>query len=365
MEKIKVAIVGTQGVPAQYGGFETLTENLLGMKNADNIEYTVFCSSKDMPTKMDTYKGANLKYVGLHANGAQSIPYDIVSMLKCLTGYHTILILGVSGCIFMPFLRMLTKSRIVVNIDGLEHRRDKWNKLAKWILRTSEKLAVKFADDIIADNQGIQDYVQETYGKQAHVIAYGGDHVKQDISAEEQQALVESFGVKVNEYALSICRIEPENNIDMILNAFAQTGKTLVMVGNFHNNVYSRNVKESFSKFDNLHLIDACYDLRKLYALRNNSQFYVHGHSAGGTNPSLVEAMFFGRPIVAYGVCYNRYSTNNEAEYFNSQAELEEMLQQPRKQTGDVLKNYAETNYTWKKISSLYELLVSAENKNK
>ena len=358
MEKIKVAIVGTQGVPAQYGGFETLTENLLGMKIAVNIEYTVFCSSKDMPSKMDTYKGANLKYVGLHANGAQSIPYDIVSMLKCLSGYHTILILGVSGCIFMPFLRLLTKSRIVVNIDGLEHRRDKWNKLAKWILRTSEKLAVKFADDVIADNQGIQEYVQETYSKNAHVIAYGGDHVKQDISETEQEKLVEEFGVKKNEYALSICRIEPENNVDMILSSFAKTGNTLVMVGNFHNSVYSRNLKEVYKKYDNIHLIDACYDLRKLYALRNNAQFYVHGHSAGGTNPSLVEAMFFGRPIVAFGVNYNRYSTNNEAEYFNNADELQAMLVQPRKQTGDALRAYAENNYTWRRISSQYEELV-------
>lgn len=363
MEKIKVAIVGTQGVPAQYGGFETLTENLLGMKNAENIEYTVFCSGIDMPTKQSTYKGANLKYVGLHSNGVQSIPYDIISMLKCLSGYHTILILGVSGCIFVPILRLLTKAKIVVNIDGMEHRREKWNKWAKWFLRTSEKMAVKYADEVIADNQGIQEYVQETYNKKAHVIAYGGDHVKQAIDDEEQQKLIGEFGVKKNEYALSICRIEPENNIDMILSSFAKTGKTLVMVGNFHNNVYSRNIKETYKSFSNIHLIDACYDLRKLYALRNNAQFYVHGHSAGGTNPSLVEAMFFGRPIVAFGVCYNRYSTNNEAEYFNSASELEAMLTQPRKETGETLRYYAETNYTWKRICSQYEELVSTSKK--
>ena len=106
-------------------------------------------------------------------------------------------------------------------------------------------------------------------------------------------------------------------------------------------------------------MIDACYDLRKLYALRNNAQFYVHGHSAGGTNPSLVEAMFFGRPIVAFGVCYNRYTTNNEAEYFNSASELEAMLEQVRKDTGGALRTFAEENYSWKKISSQYEELVS------
>ena len=104
--KKKVAIIGTQGVPAQYGGFESLAEHLIGRNASDDIEYTVFCSSKDLSEHPDHYKNARLRYVGLHANGKESIPYDIVSMLRCLwRGYDVLLILGVSGCYFLPILR--------------------------------------------------------------------------------------------------------------------------------------------------------------------------------------------------------------------------------------------------------------------
>ena len=356
---IKVAIVGTQGIPAQYGGFETLTENLVGFKHNQDIEYTVFCSSKDMPSQPSEHKGAKLKYIGLKSNGVQSIPYDIVAMIKCISGYDCILVLGVSGCIFAPILKMLTKSKVIINIDGMEHRREKWGKFAKWFLRTSEKMAVKAADIVIADNKGIQDYVKETYNKQAEMIAYGGDHVNRDVSEERQEQILTEFGLKKHGYALSICRIEPENNVGLILEVFSKTGNPIAMLGNFHNNEYSRGIKETYSKFSNITLIDACYDLDKLYALRNNSAFYVHGHSAGGTNPSLVEAMFFGRPIVAFGVNYNRYSTNHLAEYFNNAAELEQMLAQPRQETGSTLKEYAQQHYTWSVITKQYEDLLS------
>lgn len=106
-----------------------------------------------------------MKYIGLHANGIQSIPYDILSMIKAIRGYDVILVLGVSGCMFLPIVKLLSKAKIVVNIDGLEHRRAKWGKTARWVLRQSEAMAVKWADCIVADNKGIQDYVTETYRK--------------------------------------------------------------------------------------------------------------------------------------------------------------------------------------------------------
>ena len=162
----QVAIVGIQGVPAKYGGFETLVENIIGDNCSPEVRYTVFCSSKDYTVRMKTYKGTRLKYIPLfHANGAQSTPYDILSMLKCLQGYDTVVILGVSGCIFLPVFRLFYRKRLVVNIDGLEHQRTKWGKFAKWFLRTSEAMAVRYADVVIADNKGIQNYVEETYQK--------------------------------------------------------------------------------------------------------------------------------------------------------------------------------------------------------
>ena len=167
-----VAVIGTVGVPAEYGGFETLVENLVSRKHTEDIRYTVYCSAKHYGQRPASYRGARLKYLPLNANGIQSIPYDILSMLKA-SGCDVLLVLGCSGCIFLPVFRLFSKKRVVVNIDGLEHRRDKWNRLAKWFLRCSEAMAVRYADVVVADNQGIADYVLETYGKEACLIEYG------------------------------------------------------------------------------------------------------------------------------------------------------------------------------------------------
>ena len=351
----KIAIIGTQGIPAHYGGFETLAENLVSKKHNKQIEYTVFCSSKDLQTNGKDFLGARLKYLNLHSNGVQSIIYDIVSMIKCVRGYDALLILGVSGCIFVPILKMLTHSKIVVNIDGLEHKRQKWCKTAKWFLRLSEKMAVRYADTIIADNQGIREYVNETYNKDAVMIAYGGDHALMDVTKEKEKEILNDFGLEVREYALSICRIEPENNVDMVLDVFAKTNKPIAIVGNFQNNEYSRGLREKYSNHNGIKIIDACYDIEKLYVLRKNAEYYVHGHSAGGTNPSLVEVMHFGIPIITYDVNYNRYTTNNEAEYFKDGEHLEHLLKMPRKNCGEAMRYYADKNYRWDIIAQKYE----------
>ena len=208
----QVAIVGIQGVPAKYGGFETLVENIIGDNCCSEVRYTVFCSGKDYATRMKTYKGAQLKYIPLfHANGIQSTPYDILSMLKCLRGYDAVVILGVSGCIFLPIFRLLYRKQLIVNIDGLEHRRAKWSKFARWFLRTSEAMAVRYADVVITDNKGIQDYVTDTYHKHSELIAYGGNHVLRDVPMMRQNEILEKYGLTKKEYAISICshRITP------------------------------------------------------------------------------------------------------------------------------------------------------------
>lgn len=169
----RVAIIGIQGVPARYGGFEQLVENLIG---DTGVDYTVYCSSRDVPGRDVEYKGARLRYVGWHANGAESVLYDVCCMLRSLRGYDVLLVLGVSGCLLLPVVRLLCRSRIVVNIDGIEHRRDKWGRVARAVLRWSEAMAVRFADVVIADNRGIQEYVREEYGREAVLVAYGGDH---------------------------------------------------------------------------------------------------------------------------------------------------------------------------------------------
>ena len=353
---MKVAIVGIQGVPAKYGGFESLVENLIGKNCPPQIQYTIYCSSKDYSERLKKYKGAVLKYIPLHANGIQSIPYDMLGLLRSVRGYDTVMVLGVSGCLFLPFFRLFYRRRLIINIDGLEHRRAKWGKLARWVLRKSEAMAVRFADVVIADNKGIQDYVWATYHKSSELIAYGGDHVLRNVPEGKQQDILKQYGVVVDNYAITVCRIEPENNSRLILEAFAQSGKEIVFIGNWNHSDYGQSLQEEFGDKPNIHCADAVYDLDVLYALRANAAYYIHGHSAGGTNPSLVEAMFFGRPIIAYDVIYNRETTNNQASYFSTGEELQQILNCTDLR-GEAMKTYALEHYTWSHIAEQYENL--------
>lgn len=352
----KVAIIGIQGVPANYGGFETLVENLIGKHHSTNIEYTVFCSSKDMPSKPKEHKGAKLKYIPLHANGLQSILYDIVAMTRSIRGYDALLILGVSGCIFLPVVKLLSKGKIIVNIDGLEHRRDKWSRIARKFLLLSEVFAVKYAHTIITDNKGISEYVKWRYRRKTKLITYGGDHVTKVSALEREQEVLNQYGLKKGEYIMSLCRIEPENNCHITLEAVEKTNQQLVFVGNWNRNEYSRKLKEKYKDNSNIVLLESIYDLEILHILRSNARCYIHGHSAGGTNPSLVEAMFFGRPILAYDVIYNRETTHGKALYYSNSQELIEYLKQDSLPCDD-LRKVADRRYTWKSIIREYEQL--------
>ncbi len=353
----KVAIIGTQGVPAKYGGFETLVENIIGENCSDDVQYTIFCSGKDMPERIREHKGARLKYVCFKANGVQSIPYDIVSMMRAICGYDAILILGVSGCTFLPILKLFCRKKIIVNIDGLEYRRAKWKNWVKKILKLSEKTAVRFADVIITDNKGIQDYVREEYGKETTLIAYGGNHALIDITKEREEEILKQYGLETGGYSISVCRIEPENNCHITLEAFRNSKKKLVFIGNWDRNGYSKKLKEEYdNKYSNIVLLDSIYDLDILYTLRKNTKYYIHGHSAGGTNPSLVEAMFFGRPILSYDVVYNRETTKNKAHYFTAADELLALIGQGV-DNGKELKEVACKQYTWAQIARQYEAL--------
>ncbi len=354
----KVAIIGTQGVPARYGGFETLVENIIGDTCSSNVQYTIFCSSKDLSKekRLSTYKGANLKYIPLHANGVESIPYDIISLLQVIKGYEVILLLGVSGCLFLPFFRLLCRKRLIINIDGLEHRRAKWGRLARWVLRISEKVAVRYADVIIADNKGIQDYVTETYNKKSTLIAYGGNYVEDGSLNLLSEKFLAEYGLRRGEYAITVCRIEPENNCHLILQAFAGSGRKLVFIGNWKHSEYGLNLIKKYRGFLNIMMLDAIYDLDVLYTLRANAEMYVHGHSAGGTNPSLVEAMFFACPILCYDVVYNRETTHNQAYYWKNTSELQVLFKQSDLD-GSIMRTIAEKEYTWEHIAAQYEEL--------
>lgn len=349
MKKYKVSIVGTVGIPACYGGFESLVENLT-LNVSNDVEYTVFCSSKSYPERLHKHNEASLSYIPLKANGVQSIPYDIVSLIKCLQSTpDVVVILGVSGCMFLPIFRLFSRSRVITNIDGLEWKRDKWGKLTRSFLKWSESLAIKYSDVVITDNQAISDYVKQKYNMDSVTIAYGGDHALRDIQVPETE----------EPYSLALCRIEPENNVELILEAFSKSDRCLKFVGNWGANDYGRRLKMKYNDFNNIELIDPIYDLDELYKLRVNCELYLHGHSAGGTNPSLVEMMHFGVPIFAFDCSFNRYSTNNRAEYFNDVHSLEKLLKSSARITlsniGNDMKSIAEKSYTWREISRCYQ----------
>jgi glycosyltransferase involved in cell wall biosynthesis len=345
----KVAVVGTVGIPACYGGFESLVENLTNY-SSDKVRYEIFCSSKSYPVKLSHHNGAKLSYVPLSANGIQSIPYDIFSLILCLFKKPDVtLILGVSGCLFLPIYCFLSNSKVVTNIDGLEWKRDKWGKWARKFLKFSESLAVKYSDVIITDNKAIGDYVDAEYSKDNVVIAYGGDHV-----------IVDSLDTAPQEdYFLSLCRIEPENNVEMILNAFAGRECKLKFVGNWDSSEFGKALKRKFSESKNIEIIDPVYDLNQLFKLRSQCKGYIHGHSAGGTNPSLVEAMHFGKPIFAFDCNFNRYSTEDCASYF---CDSNTLIQSVCKLSdfelsivGAAMKEIAKRRYTWNVICQQYE----------
>lgn len=345
---MKVAVVGTVGLPACYGGFESLVENIT--LNSGNVEYDVFCSSKVYPEKQSMHNDADLIYLPLHANGPQSIPYDILSLIYCLKlKSDTVLILGVSGCIFLPVFRLFSKARVVTNIDGLEWKREKWGKWVKRFLKFSERLAVKHSDVVVTDNQAITDYVASEYGVDSVTIAYGGDHAIRNVAYDDPN----------DKYALGLCRIEPENNVEMILQAYSKLSKKLKFVGNWNNSDFGRRLKAYYSQFDNIELLDPIYDLDELYKLRRGCTLYLHGHSAGGTNPSLVEMMHFGCPILTYDCNFNRYSTYDKAHYFGSSEQLIELVstvsEQDKVTNGQNMQEIASQHYTWRKITQQYE----------
>jgi len=352
----KIALLGTVGIPASYGGFETLAENLARFHQVNQLpgKLAVYCSAKSYPDGPNSFLGAELRYVDLNANGVSSVAYDIVSLFSAVRQRsNIILLLGVSGAIALPLLRLVSRARIVTNIDGIEWKREKWTGLARGFLRLSERIAVQFSHEVIADNGGIAAHIAETYGRNCHVIAYGGDHA---LRAQPRPYEGERMP---GQYALALCRIEPENNVGMILEAFVERQEMpLVFVGNWNNSDFGRALRQRYASLEHLHLLDPIYDLDILHTVRSNAAIYVHGHSAGGTNPSLVEMMHFGLPILAYDCVFNRHTTDEKALWFKDSASLgvtiAALTPTVMEQAGSEMKRIAQERYTWSTIGQAY-----------
>lgn len=334
-----------------------MVENLV-KKDSDGI-YSVFCSSKKYKQRTPFYHKAKLYYIPLHANGIHSILYDTISILLGIyLGYRQFLILGVSGIWIVPFLRLTHRScRFVVNIDGIEWKRKKWGFFSSKFLKICESIAVKFCHVVITDNEAIQRYVLDVYKRESKLIAYGGDHVffrNLQLSIKNKS---KNFGIRV----LSICRIEPENNVHIILKSLMLIGTPyeLIFIGNWNNSNYGKELKEKYSSLQNITLLDPIYSSDKLNYYRSSCDIYIHGHGAGGTNPSLVEMMFYKKEIFAFDCEFNSCTMEGFGKYFTSTEELVFLLKSFEVnlaiESADSLYKLAQRHYTWNIITKAYK----------
>lgn len=352
----KIAIIGCVGIPARYGGFETLAENLAhyAREHATNVDLIVYCSGKSYSEHLDEFAGARLIYIPLRANGITSIFYDVWSLVDAaIRGVDEVFLLGHGGSFILPVLKVLSSVRFLTNIDGIEWRREKWSKIARFILRNSEKFAVRHSDVVIADNDAIREYVEKEFGKDCVVIPYGGDQAMS--SAEPDAALIPALP---DGYALSVCRIEPENNVEMVLSAFSRLDHPLVFVGNWGASEYGRRLKAQYQNHKNIVIHDPVYEPRGLRAIRDGASIYIHGHSAGGTNPSLVEMMHFSVPVLAHGCSFNRFTTEDKAHYFVNAEELIQLVQNLTEimkiENARSMLEIARRRYTWDQVGKSY-----------
>jgi glycosyltransferase involved in cell wall biosynthesis len=347
--------------PLKYGGFETLADHLVS-NLSEKYDFTVYCSQKKYKKeeRLASYKGAKLQYIPLEANGVQSIPYDTISILHAIFKNDILLILGVAGAWILPFVKLFTNKKIIISIDGIEWKRDKWSLLAKLYLWWAEKIAVKYSHIDISDNESIQDYTAVRYETLSRVIEYGADHTMKVVPNEED---IQKYPFLSDNYAVKVCRIEPENNVHIVLEAFKQkSDMNLVLVGNWNNSEYGKRLKEEYGSVNNIHLHDPIYNQREIDLIRGNAGLYIHGHSAGGTNPSLVEAMYLELPVIAFEVSYNITTTEGKAIYFSSVADLIEQLEwindERLTELADKMTAIARRRYTWNNIAKKYELLI-------
>jgi glycosyltransferase involved in cell wall biosynthesis len=359
--KKKLAIVGSNGLPGRYGGWDQLLEHLVEGLTCD-YDITVYASKLHYDVHPGTYKGAKIVYLPLKATGFQSVPYDILSMIHAFTRKaDMLLVLGTSGCIAFPIFRLMGL-KLILNPDGAEWKRGKWSLWVKMFLRLSERLGVKWATHVVSDSAIIEESLRIDYGVSSTMIAYGGDHVNR-VQLSEKSA--QKFNISAGDYCFKVCRIEPENNLSMILESFSKSGFRLLVVGNWNYSQYGVNLRRKYSEFSNISMVDPIYDQNALNELRSNCRLYIHGHSVGGTNPSLVEAMCLGLCVLAFSVNYNKSTTSDAALYFSSSEELTALVTSVynddvlQREVGERLFQLGHEKYSWSNIIKKYKKIFS------
>lgn len=322
MSKIHVFIVGSKGIPAQYGGFETFVEKLTAGKKSADIKYHVSCMNND--EKHYEYNGADCFNVRVPMRGAPGRIFHVGLVLRqiedwCLENRDEKCIIYILGCRIGPLLIPHSKKlhklgvKIYCNPDGLEWKRSKWNALAKRFLRYCEKCLVENSDLVICDSKNIEKYIVNTYGnkvKGTTYIAYGADVEKSICSEEELCNWYQKFNIRPNDYYLIVGRFVPENNYETMIREFmnSNTRRDLVIISNVERNkFYSQLAKRTgFEKDARIKFVGTVYNQELLKKIREEAFAYIHGHEVGGTNPSLLEALSSTKINLLYDVSFNR-----------------------------------------------------------
>lgn len=378
-----VFIVGSKGIPANYGGFETFVDNLVTRQVNPKIKYHVSCMTFDKSVKNYDYNGAECQEIYVpNIGGAKAILYDLRSLDWAL---DTIKernlkdgIIYILACRIGPFLHKYIKKfhnhgfKVWVNPDGHEWKRAKWSAPVRKYWKVSEKLMVKNADFLICDSKSIEEYIHEDYKKynpQTTFIAYGADITPSTLKQDDKKVVAwfNKHDVKLNEYFLIVGRFVPENNYETMIKEFmkSKVNKDLVIITNVEKNAFYNSLKEEthFENDKRIKFVGTVYDAELLKFIRENALGYLHGHSVGGTNPSLLEALGSTKINLLYNVGFNKEVGEDSSLYWsledgslaNKLNEVEEISTEKEENFGKLAKQQIIDNYSWEKIVNDYE----------
>ena len=380
LSKIKLAIIGSRGIPAKYGGFEIFTELLAMGLDKDKYDITVSCEVSGFK-KIDIYLGATLKYFPLPPPKSYLLRKlyealnDIYFLLKLSHDNDVLYFLGVGTSGFFSFMPKLINRdiKLVINIDGLEWRRDKFSFVEKFLLRLNNQMAEHFCDVIVVDSRSLIKYIGK-FGDKAMYIPYGV--CDPELSPWDSNLLNclpptsnELSSIQKRKYYLVVARLEPENNIHVIIKGFLASSSIhpLCIVGNPSDFNYMKELqKMSHNNFNKkIIFFGGIYESRLLNMLRQNAFAYIHGHSVGGTNPSLLDAMIMKNLILAHNNEFNREVGGESMVYFDNEVRLSELINEIENNYTDYIYLQAKTYdrvkkyYSWDVILTLYDRLFS------
>ena len=325
--KPTIKILGTRGIPANHGGFETFAEKLALYLTGRGWHVDVYCQDDGGESQYEEeWEGVNLVHIPVRSGGAlASLEFDFKCALHALKNSNAlILTLGYNTAFLSVLYRLFGRTHLM-NMDGIEWKRSKWSLPYKIWFYINERLGCWLANHLIADHPEIKAHLAtRVSAEKITMIPYGAEQV-----TKGDEGILAKWGLKPSEYAVLIARPEPENSILEIVQAFSarRRGVKLVVLGKYDAamNEYHRKVLDAAGP--EVVFTGAIYDKQMVDALRHFCVFYVHGHQVGGTNPSLVEALGAGSAVVAHDTCFNRWVAGEGGTYFSSVEHCERAIE--------------------------------------